>query len=59
MNNSRKNLKIVNMKQLLVLLIFSVSAFGSKAQDITGQWNGAFEVQGMQDLVDWITLIIH
>ena len=36
------------MKNIAVLLVLVMSVLGLYAQEITGQWNGALKVQGMQ-----------
>ncbi|MCK9413634.1 MAG: alpha/beta hydrolase [Prolixibacteraceae bacterium] len=36
------------MKNIAVLLVLVISVLGSYGQEITGQWNGALKVQGMQ-----------
>jgi fermentation-respiration switch protein FrsA (DUF1100 family) len=36
------------MKNIAVLLVLAISVLGLNGQDITGQWNGALKVQGMQ-----------
>ncbi|MCK9641174.1 MAG: alpha/beta fold hydrolase [Prolixibacteraceae bacterium] len=36
------------MKNIAVLLVLVISTIGLKGQEITGQWNGALKVQGMQ-----------
>jgi len=36
------------MKNIAVVLVLLMSVFGLRGQEITGQWNGALKVQGMQ-----------
>ncbi len=36
------------MKNIAVLLVLVMSVLGLRGQEITGQWNGALKVQGMQ-----------
>ena len=36
------------MKKTVAIMVFVLSVLGLEAQDISGQWNGALKVQGMQ-----------